>query len=144
MPGAGNLNSANTAATLRLGFVGIRLALVVGVCAGAPYTPEKNPKEVILGDVIISTGVVQTDFGREYSDQIIIKDTLEDNLERLNVETRSFLQKLSGIRPGILTSCGYSSKKGTKPMATLAQNRTLYTNQSTGINIMRPSNLMSA
>ncbi|KAI9037068.1 NACHT nucleoside triphosphatase [Aspergillus affinis] len=94
MPGMGKANSASLTASFRASFPLVRLGLVVGICGGVPYGAD----EIFLGDVIISTGVVQTDFGRQYTHQIIRKDTLEDNLARPNAEIRAFLHQLRGWR----------------------------------------------
>ncbi|KAL7937888.1 hypothetical protein V8C35DRAFT_290211 [Trichoderma chlorosporum] len=97
MPGMGKVNSANVAAGFRASFPGIRLGLVVGICGGVPVgTDDEN--EVLLGDVIISTALVQYDFGRQYENKTVRKDTLQDNLGRPNAEIRAFLAKLSGSR----------------------------------------------
>lgn len=42
--------------------------LVVGVSGGVPRDENMNA-EILLGDVIISTGVIQFDFGRQLPDQ---------------------------------------------------------------------------
>jgi nucleoside phosphorylase len=42
--------------------------LVVGVSGGVPRDENTNA-EILLGDVIISTGVIQFDFGRQLPDQ---------------------------------------------------------------------------
>ncbi len=63
---------------------GRRLALLVGVCGAVPRVPSG---EVLLGDVIISKSVVQYDFGRQYSDKFVRKDTAADNLSRPNKGT---------------------------------------------------------
>jgi nucleoside phosphorylase len=95
MPGMGKGNAAGVAASFRSSFAGIKLGLVVGICGGVPIAKSE---EIILGDIIISTGLVQHDFGRQYSDQVIRKDTLQDNLGRPNLEIRGFLNKLQGLR----------------------------------------------
>ncbi|KAM0259057.1 hypothetical protein ACHAQJ_003558 [Trichoderma viride] len=97
MPGMGKLNSANVAAGFRVSFPEIRLAIVVGVCGGVPNGAD-DKKEVLLGDVIISTALVQFDFGRRYDNKTVRRDTPQDNLGRPNPEIRSFLKKLSGLR----------------------------------------------
>ncbi|KAF2105028.1 purine and uridine phosphorylase [Rhizodiscina lignyota] len=97
MPGMGKSASASTAASFRSSFTSIRLGLVVGVCGGVP-TESEGGGEILLGDVIISTGVVQFDFGRQYSHRAEMKDTLEDSLGRPNHEVRAFLQKLNAKR----------------------------------------------
>ncbi|CEL03058.1 hypothetical protein ASPCAL04216 [Aspergillus calidoustus] len=96
MPGMGKVNAALVAANCRLSFPNIRLALVVGVCGVAPYTPGGS-EEILLGDVIISTGVVQYDIGRRLPDGFHRKDTLLDTLGRPNLEIRGLLAKLQGI-----------------------------------------------
>ena len=89
MPGMGKRNAASLAAFLSSSFTYIRLGLVVGICGGVPFT--KEGEKISLGDVIISTSVVQTDFGRQYQDEFVMKDTLEDRLGQPNQEIRGFL-----------------------------------------------------
>ncbi|KAL7784841.1 hypothetical protein V8C37DRAFT_342878 [Trichoderma ceciliae] len=97
MPGMGKVNSASVAAGFRTSFPGIKLGVVVGVCGGVPLGTD-DEKEVLLGDVIISTALIQFDFGRQYANKAVRRDTLQDNLGRPNAEIRAFLQKLSGSR----------------------------------------------
>jgi hypothetical protein len=65
MPGLGKANSASLGASLRSIFSVIKLGTVVGVCGGVPFTPDEDV-EILLCDVIISTGLKQFDFGRQY------------------------------------------------------------------------------
>jgi nucleoside phosphorylase len=97
MPGMGKVNSANVAAGFRASFPRIKLGLVVGICGGVPNGTD-DEKEVLLGDVIISTALIQFDFGRQYENKAVRRDTLQDNLSRPNAEIRAFLGKLSGLR----------------------------------------------
>lgn len=97
MPGMGKVNSASVAAGFRASFPGIKLGIVVGICGGVPLGTD-DEKEVLLGDVIISTALVQFDFGRQYANKAVKRDTLQDNLGRPNAEIRAFLAKLSGSR----------------------------------------------
>ena len=97
MPGMGKAASATVAASFRASFPYIRLGLIVGVCGGVPRDESEN-SDILLGDVIISTGVVHFDFGRQLPDRVIRKDTLEDNLGRPNLELRGFLHKIQGWR----------------------------------------------
>ena len=46
---------------------------------GAPI--GTGGEEILLGDVIISTGIIQYDFGRQLPDRFIRKDTLEDTAQ---------------------------------------------------------------
>lgn len=92
MPGDGTARAAAVAMGLRTSFTGIKIALVAGICGVVPFASEK---EIMLGDIIISDGVVQYDFGKRYSDRFIIKNKIEDRLPRLGRELRSLLSKLS-------------------------------------------------
>jgi nucleoside phosphorylase len=96
LPGMGKGSSAGVAASFRSSFGGIKLCLVVGICGGVPRSAEDE--EILLGDVIISTGLVQYDFGRRFSNQVVRKDTLQDNLGRSNTEIRAYLAKKRGWR----------------------------------------------
>ncbi|RYC90544.1 hypothetical protein BFJ63_vAg6606 [Fusarium oxysporum f. sp. narcissi] len=95
LPGMGKVAAGNIAAFCRMSFPNIILALVVGICGGAPLY-EDTP--IFLGDVIISTGVVQYDFGRRFPDKFEMKDTLSESLGRPNLEIRSLLAKLTTAR----------------------------------------------
>ncbi|KAH8123543.1 hypothetical protein LI328DRAFT_169357 [Trichoderma asperelloides] len=97
MPGMGKVNSANVAAGFRASFPKIKLGIVVGICGGAPDGTDCE-KEVLLGDVIISNAVIQYDFGRQFDNQSVRRDTLQDNLGRPNLEIRAFLKKIKGLR----------------------------------------------
>jgi nucleoside phosphorylase len=95
MPGIGKANSASVAASFNSSFPGIKLGLVVGVCGGVPFGMD-DEREILLGDVVISNGLVQFDFGRQYSNRVFRKDNLQENLARPSPEIRAFLAKLSG------------------------------------------------
>lgn len=88
LPHMGKVNAASVAASMRSSYRALRLALIVGVCGGVP-TGQHG--EVLLGDVIISSSVVQYDFGRQYSDKCQRKDTVEDNLGRPNKDVRGLI-----------------------------------------------------
>ncbi|EWY82939.1 hypothetical protein FOYG_15017 [Fusarium oxysporum NRRL 32931] len=96
MPGTGKVNAATVAANCGKSFPSIKLALVVGICGIVPFGPAKD--ERILGDVIISNGVIQYDFGRRRPEDFIRKDTLLDVLGRPNLEIRGVLAKLKALR----------------------------------------------
>jgi nucleoside phosphorylase len=96
MPGMGKANAATVATNCRVSFPNIKLALVVGVCGVIPRKPDGS--EIVLGDVIISDGVVQYDFGRQLPEGFVRKDTLLDSLGRPNIEIRALLGKLKGIQ----------------------------------------------
>lgn len=96
MPGMGKANAAAVAANCRASFPNIKLALVVGVCGVVPF--GRDGEEIVLGDVLISDGVIQYDLGRRLPDHFVRKDTLQDTLGRPNLEIRGLLAKLKGIR----------------------------------------------
>ncbi|KAL7755423.1 hypothetical protein ACKLNR_014521 [Fusarium oxysporum f. sp. zingiberi] len=96
MPGMGKVNAATVASNCGKSFPGIKLALVVGICGVVPFGITKD--EIVLGDVIISNGVIQYDFGRQLPDHFVRKDTLADMPGRPNLEIRGVLAKLEGLR----------------------------------------------
>ncbi len=96
MPSMGKVSAATVAANCRTSWPNIKLALVVGICGAVPFDPQSQ-NEIILGDVIVSDGVVQYDLGRRLPDRFVRKDTLLDSLGRPNTEIRSLLAKLKGM-----------------------------------------------
>ncbi|KAF5631917.1 ankyrin protein [Fusarium sp. NRRL 25303] len=96
MPGMGKVNAATVAANCGKSFPSIKLALVVGICGVVPFSPTKD--EIVLGDVIISNGVIQYDLGRQFPEGLVRKDTLLDVPGRPNLEIRGILTKLQGLR----------------------------------------------
>lgn len=97
MPGMGKANAGLVAAHCRSSFCNVKLAVVVRVCGVVPFHPESND-EIVLGDVIVSSGVVQYDFGRRIPEQFARKDTLSESLGRPNPEIRGLLSKLQSAR----------------------------------------------
>ena len=99
MPGIGKASAAAVAVNCRASFPNIKLALIVGVCGVVPFRPGgSGTAETVLGDVIVSDGVVQYDLGRRLPEKFVLKDTLLDALGRPNTEIRALLAKLRGLR----------------------------------------------
>lgn len=96
MPAIGKANAAIVASNCQKSFPNINLALVVGTCGVVPFGP--NGEEIVLGDVIISKGIIQYDFGRQLPGHFVRKDTLLDNLGRPPFEIRSIMAKLESLR----------------------------------------------
>jgi nucleoside phosphorylase len=94
MPRMGKGNAASVAASLKISYRKIQMALVVGICGGAPCTPDKE--EIFLGDVIISDAVVEYDFGRQYRHGFERKTGVKDTHGR---PTREIQSLLAGLRP---------------------------------------------
>ncbi|KAL4781260.1 hypothetical protein BJX76DRAFT_360039, partial [Aspergillus varians] len=92
MPGMGKGSAAAVAASLNVSYASIELALVVGICGGAPWSPESQ--EIFLGDVIISDSVIEYDFGRQYPGGFLRKPGVKDTLGRPSREIRSLLNGL--------------------------------------------------
>lgn len=97
MPGMGSNNAAIAAASLRSSFREIEVIFVVGICGVAPINIQTK-EEIVLGDCIISTGVVQYDFGRQYPNGFVEKDGIQDSLGRASNEIRAWLSKLTTPR----------------------------------------------
>jgi nucleoside phosphorylase len=91
-PRMGKVTAANVAAACSMSFTRLKLALIVGVCGGVPA--PGSSKDIILGDVVISKGIVQYDFGSRYPDRFRQKVTIDDQLGRPNREISSLLAKL--------------------------------------------------
>ena len=102
MPDIGKANSAKVAASFKINFPEITLGLIVGICGGVPFIREhrREPREidVFLGDIIISTELIQYDLGHQYSKEFIQTDTLQATLGRPNLEIKAFLNKMQGIK----------------------------------------------
>lgn len=96
MPSMGKASAAAVAAHCRASFSRIRLAVVVGVCGVVPFSHDGQ--EILLGDVVISDGIIQCDLGRRLPERFVRKDTLLDSLGRPNMEIRSLLTKLKSVR----------------------------------------------
>ncbi|KAL3493511.1 purine and uridine phosphorylase [Aspergillus germanicus] len=88
-------SAAHAASSLRASYPGVNLALVVGICGGVPG--EREDGELILGDVVISDGIVQYDFGRQYPDIYMAKSGSEV-LGPPSIKLRGILAMLKGIR----------------------------------------------
>ncbi|KAL4758885.1 purine and uridine phosphorylase [Aspergillus foveolatus] len=92
MPGMGKGSAANVASSLQVSYPGIKLALVVGICGGAPSPPEYG--DIFLGDVIISDSVIEYDFGRQYPGGFSRKSGAKEALGRPSRKIRTLLNSL--------------------------------------------------
>ena len=88
LPNMGKAAAAGAATSIRSSYPGLKLAFLVGVCGG---TPTIGANEALLGDVVISQSVIQHDFGRQYTNKFVPKDTVEDRLGRPNKDIRSLI-----------------------------------------------------
>ncbi|KAK3290168.1 uncharacterized protein B0H64DRAFT_436912 [Chaetomium fimeti] len=71
--GSGKVNAARVLGNLgfRRSYPGIQLGLVVGICGGVP---QAKGEKIFLRDVVISEGIVQYDYGKQYPDRYEGKD----------------------------------------------------------------------
>ncbi|KAL0934874.1 kinesin light chain [Colletotrichum truncatum] len=89
LPGMGKVNAASAAASLGSSYPRIELAIISGICGGVPRVGTDS--ELLLGDVIISDGVMQFDLGKRYPMGFMPKDTVEENLGRPSKKIRSLI-----------------------------------------------------
>lgn len=91
LSGMGKVRAAHAAANLHSSFTQLRIVLLIGGCAA---TPQIDNTDILLGDVIISTGVVQYDLGRKYPGGFVRKDSARDNLSKPCKEVENILAAL--------------------------------------------------
>ncbi|WQF86748.1 Putative nucleoside phosphorylase domain-containing protein [Colletotrichum destructivum] len=94
MAGMGKSYSATAAAYCKASFPGIGVALLVGICGGVPKATAMGIPTIVLGDVIISEGVIPLDLGRQYPDMFLRKNGMMDVLGRPPTVIRAKLAKL--------------------------------------------------
>ena len=92
MPGAGGNSATGVASAIRSSFPSIEIVLVVGVCGVVPVHLDTKD-EIVLGDTIISTGVVQYDYGRRYPGKFARKIGIEDSVGRAPLLVRTLIAK---------------------------------------------------
>lgn len=96
LPGEGKAHASFVASTAKRSYPCLELALVVGICGGVPYVtdPMSPRRDIFLGDVIVSNGVVQHDLGHRYDGEFVRKDTVHANLGRPSRRIPAFVNKL--------------------------------------------------
>ncbi|KAB8234346.1 nucleoside phosphorylase domain-containing protein [Aspergillus alliaceus] len=80
MLGIKKRSAVSVASSLQVSYTGVKLALVVGICGGAPLPPTYP--EIFLGNVIISDSVIAYDFSRQYPGGFQRKSGIKDTLSR--------------------------------------------------------------
>lgn len=96
MPGMGKGSAASVAPSLKISYTRIQVALIVGICGGAPYSASEE--EIFLGDVIMSDSVIEYDFGRQYPGGFQRKTDVRDTLGRPNRKIRALFAGLKASR----------------------------------------------
>ncbi|TFB00419.1 hypothetical protein CCMA1212_007758 [Trichoderma ghanense] len=87
----GKVSAANAASSLHASFPRLRLVALVGGCAAAPRSKHAD---ILLGDVIISTGVVQYDLGTKHPGRFARKNNIKSNLSKPRKEIENILAAL--------------------------------------------------
>lgn len=94
LPEMGKRNAASIASALQISFAKIELALLVGICGGVPFPSPDT--DILLGDVIISTKVIEYDFGKQHPGGFQLKGDFMETIGRADREIRSILSVFLG------------------------------------------------
>lgn len=95
----GTINISHLVVNMRQSFPNLVCAFVVGIAGGAPLRYDKqtdmwSDSDIHLGDVVVSTQVIEYDFGAELDDRFKRKTAVEDVLPRAPTLITSFLNVL--------------------------------------------------
>lgn len=68
----GKVSAGTAAARLQCSYPELEVVFLAGICGGIPevQSPNGAKREVLLGDVVVSSHMVQYDFGRRYQRQL--------------------------------------------------------------------------
>ncbi|KAH7354406.1 nucleoside phosphorylase domain-containing protein [Plectosphaerella cucumerina] len=94
--GKGKRLAAGAAKDVRYTWPGLQLILVVGICGAVPF-PSSEIGEIILGDVVIGSGVVQYDHGRHTDGGFIPYKQPEDLLPAPRSRVQHRVDKFRGV-----------------------------------------------
>jgi nucleoside phosphorylase len=92
----GTTNTRDLARSLRISFPNITYAFVVGITGGAPFVPDGSgwkASNIHLGDIIVSTQVIEYDFGREYENGFRRRTNVESVLSKAPAEVTNFVNQ---------------------------------------------------
>jgi nucleoside phosphorylase len=92
--GMGKTRAATVATSLALNFPDIEVGFLVDICAAVPIS--RKGSEIFLGDVVVSTGVIQYDLVRQYQDMEITKDGLNERLACYRPSMQKFIHQAQG------------------------------------------------
>ncbi|CAF9911723.1 MAG: hypothetical protein GOMPHAMPRED_007502 [Gomphillus americanus] len=96
MPGMGLIHAATVAGYLSLSFHNIEVALLVGICGVVPRHLETQ-EEIVLGDCVISTSMVQYDLGHQLPGCFVRRSTERDSSGAANPATPDFIARLQAV-----------------------------------------------
>lgn len=113
MPSVGKISAAAVTTHLKHNYTGIKLALLSGICGGVPN--EDDPVRRRLGDVVIATGVVQYDLGRQYPGEFEQSEHSQALIGRPSPEIREFIKKLESSKDALEQEIQETMGKNIKP-----------------------------
>jgi nucleoside phosphorylase len=94
----GTTNTRQLSTSLRISFPNILYAFVVGIAGAAPFIYKGDkwaPSDIQLGDVVISTQVIEYDFGKTYDNGFRRKTDVESALPRAPADVANFVNVFS-------------------------------------------------
>jgi nucleoside phosphorylase len=99
LSGKGTQYSSRSVADLSHSYPDIKLFLLVGICAGVPFRRRGRDEnvettETILGDVMISDSIVQTDSGKQFPDEFRRRTDRREVLGNPPLDIRNMLTYL--------------------------------------------------
>lgn len=106
----GKAAAAGTAARLQSSFPRVKLTFLTGICGGVPGTIESD--DLLLGDVVVGSTVVQYDLGRQTHNEFNMKRDVNASLGRgpknarvlvTKLKTRKFRSKVEDRAAELLT-----------------------------------------
>lgn len=87
----GKSNAASVTSNFRHSFPNIKIGFIVGVCG--EVSQDREGEDILLGDVIISTGIVEYDLGRKLPNEFVPKNPLGNTT---NTELKRILNQMQG------------------------------------------------
>ncbi|KAG5751770.1 hypothetical protein H9Q70_005564 [Fusarium xylarioides] len=114
----GKVSAATAAASLKCSYTELEVVFLAGICGGIPEvrSPNGGKREVLLGDVIVSSNMVQYDVGRRYQDDFVAKQPMHTGRKLINnflvhLKTDVFSNDLMGRSAEVLQQIQRSNPK---------------------------------
>ncbi|KAF4446597.1 pfs domain-containing protein [Fusarium austroafricanum] len=97
LPEMGKVSSVTAAMGLKSSYPALNLVILSGILGGIPGFQAKDDKvqEILLGDVLISTNLIQHDLGRRFPDKFATKVDIDSTFGRPVRQIRNYLRVLS-------------------------------------------------
>ncbi|KAG7438373.1 hypothetical protein Forpi1262_v001928 [Fusarium oxysporum f. sp. raphani] len=118
----GKVSAGTAAARLQCSYPELEVVFLAGICGGIPevQSPNGGKREVLLGDVVVSSHMVQYDFGRRYQDSFVTKQPIHTARKLINnflihLKTDVFLDDVTARSAEILERIQQSNPKYQHP-----------------------------